>query len=86
VAPQPVTLGTAGHKGGGLLCHKLLLQHSEELFRFCQGQAKVFDALAILVEDGEVRHSFFTIILCTHNELHLEFHGGHPPVRVMRIG
>jgi hypothetical protein len=34
--PAVVTLGTGCHKGGDLLCHKLLLQCREELLRFGQ--------------------------------------------------
>ena len=68
------TLGLRGNEGGRLLLQEVLLRRREELFRFRQRQAEVFEALARLVQDGDLVHRVFLPVLCTHNELHLEPH------------
>jgi hypothetical protein len=49
-----VTLGPGRGKGRGLLCHEALLEHLEDLLRFREGQAEVFNALAELLQDYHI--------------------------------
>ena len=69
--PTIRTLGMSFNKGRSLLLHQVVLQRREELFRFCERQAEVFDALAGLVEDHHLMHRVFLPIFGTYDELHL---------------
>jgi hypothetical protein len=73
--PTIRTLSMGFDKGGSLLLHKVVLKCREELFRFSQRQAKMFNALACLVEDCHLMHRVFLTIFGTHDELHLKPHG-----------
>jgi hypothetical protein len=61
----PNKLTTPLRTTGVLLCNKMLLQRRKELLCFGQCQAKAFEALPIVVQDGEILHSFVRTVLCT---------------------
>src|SRR5262249_34702612 len=71
-----VTLGMGRNKGRHLLCYQMLLQRREETLRFGRREAQMLDLLVRLLHHRDFRHLLFTTILCTHDELHLDFHGG----------
>jgi hypothetical protein len=66
-------------KRRGWLFQHLLLKHREELFRFRQHQAKMFNALAGYLQDDDIGVGFFAAIVITHDELDFDLHGGIPP-------
>ena len=75
VGKQGQQVDETSHKRSSLLFHEVLLQHHEELLGFRQPQAEVLDSLAILLEGRYLLHRFFTTIVSTDYELHLQLHG-----------
>jgi hypothetical protein len=74
--PTVVTLGMGRDKGRRLLFHQVLLEPLEDGRRFGQHEAQMLDPLVWLLHHRDLLNLFFTTIFCTHDTLHLDFHGG----------
>ena len=53
----------------------MLLERLEDGLRFGQREAQMLDPLVRLLHHRDLLHLLFTTIFCTHDKLHLDFHG-----------